>query len=483
MIKIYLSIISIFAISTHTFAENINDYLQQKKDPPLTTYEIKKETYKGVDVFTLDGGMSAEYAVQKSLSNLTSAVSHTWEIGKGGGPAPVWGEHDFLIKSAQKTVDLYNKYLGSNQPIETVIISTGVPVVPYLSAVLDAVVLPFHFLVSVDSIKSVQSILEYSRANGYPSYATLGYDASMADVGVAWIKFLDVPDIYLRFIEEHKVKNVIFLGVGENVYSESFCRRVKGTGNPNKHYSDGSLYILYTQSGSDFDIQSISSNIRDYDPDKLEEGKMLADWESGIVQTQLNTFVEDIRTKTNAKAYSIISPKDMSDMYDLATDISLEYINKNNIDFQGVMFNEYLISQPKYELLKGKVPLLYWQYTPASITVNRFYDYILPAAEVYFPDTDINELSIHVNARIGKYEIIEELENRDFTNVTKRLDNVEEVWDLSDGINSPCEFIVEDIAENAESFKKEMNSLRPLKIEDLSRVISKIEGITFKKHN
>ena len=35
----------------------------------LTTYQIAKEEYKGLNVFMLDGGMS-EYAVQKSLANL-----------------------------------------------------------------------------------------------------------------------------------------------------------------------------------------------------------------------------------------------------------------------------------------------------------------------------------------------------------------------------------------------------------------------------
>ena len=47
----------------------------------LTTYQIAKEEYKGLNVFMLDGGMSAEYAVQKSLANLTAGVSHTWRIG------------------------------------------------------------------------------------------------------------------------------------------------------------------------------------------------------------------------------------------------------------------------------------------------------------------------------------------------------------------------------------------------------------------
>lgn len=454
-------------------------YFRIVNDSMLTTYEIEKESYKGVDVYTLDGGMSAEYAVQKSLSNLTASVSHTWKIGNGGGPTPVWGTPDFLIRSAQKTVDLYNENLGSHKPVETVIISTGVPVIPYLSAVLDAVVLPLHFLVSVNSIKEVQSILEYSSAMGSPSYATLGYDASMADVGVAWIKFLKLPDTYLQFIKNHQVKNVIFLGVGENVQSESFCRKVKGSGTGDQHYTDGSLYILYTQSGSDFDIQSISAYIKDYNPGNLEKGEMLSDWESGIVQPQLDAFVQDIQKKTDAKAYSLVSPSDMSDMYDLATDISLEYLKKNKIKLQGVMFNEYLISQPKYELLNGKIPLLYWQFTPASVTVDRLDNYIVPAASRYFPKVNLRKRSVHLNARIGKYELETELKQRGYRYVSKRLDNVEEVWDLSDGINAPCEFVVSEISkQQASKFKKKMNSLTPLTISDLRKLTNNSKGLS-----
>ena len=55
---------------------------------------------------------------------------------------------------------------------------------PYLSAAMEAPVLPLHFLVSVNSTKEISSILEYSSQAGVPCYATLGYDASMDDVGV-----------------------------------------------------------------------------------------------------------------------------------------------------------------------------------------------------------------------------------------------------------------------------------------------------------
>ena len=126
----------------------------------LTTYQITKEEYKGMNVFMLDGGMSAEYAVQKSLANLTAGVSHTWFIGPGGGPKPVWGTPDFLQQSVRHTVDLYNEHLGKSKKLKTVIISTGVPTVPYLSAAMEAPVLPLHFLVSVKSTKEVSSIIE-----------------------------------------------------------------------------------------------------------------------------------------------------------------------------------------------------------------------------------------------------------------------------------------------------------------------------------
>ena len=104
----------------------------------LTTYQIAKEEYKGLNVFMLDGGMSAEYAVQKSLANLTAGVSHTWQIGREEVPNRYGGTPDFLQQSVQHTVDLYNEYLGKSKKLKTVIIATGVPAVPYLSAAMEA---------------------------------------------------------------------------------------------------------------------------------------------------------------------------------------------------------------------------------------------------------------------------------------------------------------------------------------------------------
>lgn len=451
----------------------------------LTTYQITKEEYKGMNVFMLDGGMSAEYAVQKSLANLTAGVSHTWFIGPGGGPKPVWGTPDFLQQSVRHTVDLYNEHLGKSKKLKTVIISTGVPTVPYLSAAMEAPVLPLHFLVSVNSTKEVSSILEYSSQAGDPCYATLGYDASMNDVGVAWIKLLALPDEYRKFIIEHEVENVIIAGIGENVKSESYCRKISETGVDGQEYANGSLYILYTQSGSEHDLRTISRNIVDYNILSLDEGKDLADWESGVVNRQIDNISKGIREHTPARVYSLIATHDMMDMYNLGANIAMYFMYKNreqkNISVQGIYLNEYLISQPLYELTQGYIPLLFWQFVPPVSTIERIKRDIQKVVDTYEKGVLLENRTVHVNARVGKEELVQELKKRGFRFVTKRKDNVEELWDLSDGINSPCEEVATNIVKKigVKKYQTQCKNSRYMDLDDLKQVIGNIPGLAF----
>ena len=304
----------------------------------LTTYQIAKEEYKGLNVFMLDGGMSAEYAVQKSLANLTAGVSHTWQIGPGGGPKPVWGTPDFLQQSVQHTVDLYNEYLGKSKKLKTVIIATGVPAVPYLSAAMEAPVLPLHFLVSVNSTKEISSILEYSSQAGVPCYATLGYDASMDDVGVAWIKLLDLPEEYKQFIKDHQVEEVYIYGVGQEGHGESYSRRVLTQNTITDEYAPGSLYILYTNFGSDADIDALKHRLYDYNQLKLGEGQYISDWESGIVDDQITNISGSAQAMANVKAYTI-ETDDMMALYNISSFLTLQYIKKNQSKLQAPFVN------------------------------------------------------------------------------------------------------------------------------------------------
>ena len=453
-------------------------------DSILTTYRIDKENFNGLNVYKLDGGMSAEYAVEKSLSNLTGNISQTWNIGPGGGPSPVWSTSDFLEKSLQYTIQLYDRELGKDKELETIIISTGIPVTPYLSAALKAPVLPLHFLVSANSCREIQSILNYASQKGYSSYATLGYDASMAGVGVAWIKLLDIPDEYTDFISRHRVKNVILAGVGENVLGESYARRIlpsPGIG----RYTPGSIYLQYTNHGSQQDMRTITANIVDYEIQKLDTVCMIADWESGILDQQIKSFGKKLN-QIHIDCYALTTPNNMINLYNLATNIALEYIKKNESLIKGpsqITFNEYLISEPMYELACGHIPLLYWQFVPPALTVQRLNDYTVRAINRVFPLTQVKKMKIHLNARVGKYELAQELKENQYSHVTMRADHIEEIWNLTDGLNAPCEMIAYDITNHigVSTYQANINQLQPLSINDITRLSNQVQGIQFKR--
>lgn len=467
--------------------EEYKSFLRVEDESQLLVYDIEHSDYRGLDVFSLDGGMSAEFSVQKSLSNLTGGVSHTWHIGPGGGPKAVMASADFLEKSLNKTVALYDQYLGAEQSIETVIISTGMPSIPYLSASMKAPVLPIHFLVSANSVKEISSILKYSSDRGTPCYSTFGYDASMDSVGVGWIKLLDLPAVYADFIKRHNVKNVIVAGLGENGHGESFCRLVLNDQSSKKgYYKDGDVYVLYTQSGSEFDVQTLSSVIKDYSELTLDKGLFLADWESGVTDKQISNIISSVKKNTTSNAYSLVSFNDMMKMYDLANDLSLDFIsnNREKINFKGVYFNEYLISQPLFEMSLGYVPLLYWQFVEPKHTVGRVTEGLKKNVENILGDINFKKANMIVNARIGKNEIAGILLQNDYSSVLSRKDNIEEVWDLSDGINSPCEEVAYQITSllGVKRYKKRLAELRYLNISDLSRIAHKINGIDFVKY-
>lgn len=449
--------------------ESMLSFIRVVDSATLTTYRIDQDDYKGLTVYELSGGMSAEYAVEKSLENLTAGIGHSWNIGVGGGPEPVMGTPGFLSASIKYTVDLYNKILGKSTEIKTVILSTGLPSVPYLSNAMKAPVLPLHFLVSVNSTKEVAEILRHSSKEGLECYSTLGYDGSMNDVGVAWVKMIGLPSEYIEFLKNHKVRNVIISGVLEESGGETYCRRVKGTGEKGREYSDGSLYILYTHSGSDGDIESLSSKILDYKSLELEPGKFLADWESGIPDSVIERLFQDV-SQASVKNCVLIASDDMMDMYDFGTGIAMQFIHKNASycdSYSGTVFNEYLISHSEFEAYCGLLPLLYWQLTPAEKVVSRM-SRVQKIVSEYNDSVRVEKRPIYLNARLGKDALVEALKSKGYTDILVRTDGVEEVWDLSDGINAPCEQIADKIVEDIgiEKYKEDCSKMMPLNWEE-----------------
>lgn len=219
-------------------------------------YNVGVRNYLNLPVFTLHGGMSAEYGVEKSLASLTSGISETWDVRtkngkpdlKDGGPVSVYpdpNKFDFLKNSVNETVRLYNNYLHAATPINTVIIGTGVAHVPYLSNAMKAPFLPLHFLVSVHSVAEVKRILDTAGSQGYSAFSMMGYDPSIDDIGVAWIKLRELPAAYIQFLKDHQVKNVIIMGYQQGVQSgESGARRIWIEGQQDADFSEGSMYMM-----------------------------------------------------------------------------------------------------------------------------------------------------------------------------------------------------------------------------------------------
>jgi len=101
--------------------------------------------------------------------------------------------------------------------------------------------------------------------------------------------------------------------------------------------------------------------------------------------------------------------------------------------------------------------------------------------DVYEKGALLENKNVHVNARIGKEELVQELKKRGFRFVTKRKDNVEELWDLSDGINSPCEEVVQNIVEQigVKKYQSQCQNARYLDLDDLKQIIGNIPGLVF----
>ena len=451
----------------------------------LLTYDIQKLDYQGLPVYRQIGDMSAGFGVLKTMVAFDQGMAATMEEAPQGGTYPVAPTPEFLQRSVRKTVELYNSEIGAATKIKRVVVGTGIASVSYFATMMGAAYLPIHYLVSANSASEVQAILDYSNQNGYASYATLGYDGSMPGVGVAWIKLLALPDEYRKFIIEHEVENVIIAGIGEDVKSESYCRKLNKTGVDGQEYAGGSLYILYTQSGSEHDIKTISRNVVDYDTLSLEKGKDLADWESGVVNRQIDNISKGICEHTPAQVYSLIATHDMMDMYNLGANMGMYFMYKNReqtkVSVQGTYLNEYLISQPLYELTQGYIPLLFWQFVPPVSTIDRIKRDIQKVVDVYEKGILLENKTVHVNARIGKGELVQELKKRGFRFVTKRKDNVEELWNLSDGINSPCEEVVQNIVEQigVKQYQTQCKNALYLNMGDLKLVTNNIPGLVF----
>lgn len=478
---------------------------------PAMTYTIDHESCNGLDVFKLRGGMSAEYAVQKSLANLAAGVSHSWYTqSRGRGPDRVYASPQFLEASVHQTVAYYDQHLGENQVYDTVILSTGVTTVPYLSRVTKAPVLPLHFLASAGSVREIRAVLDHSRQRGTDAYAVLGYDASMPSLGVAWIKLLDLPDAYREFLLRHKTRRVLIVGT-TGTFGETLARKIR----PDLPRQDAAgsiqpddIFLLYTSSsGLPFpqamdaagvfasevfaaDLKQIERRIHDIHQTRFEEGFIrIADWESGVSAEQLDGLAGDLRELgIEATLFSVTPQNDeVLHLYELTTHLVHAFFQKNRDRMsapdgrlvRGVAVNPYLISQPFYESRNGYLPYLFWQGNDASFLARHAHDLLADclAADNQSPATLDWWINVTHNFNFYRYPaatFVDHLQRRAGSDLSIRIEpaDTDEVWDLTDGINASCERVAQRLLEHAtaDELKAWDASLQPLTIDDLQQL-------------
>jgi hypothetical protein len=467
--------------------KNFITFFRVKDPKTLTCFDITKDTIRGITVFRLDGGMSAEYAIEKAAETLSSGLSHSWEVNApGSGPNQVYSTPQFLINSVNETVDFYDQTFGHEKDFNTVIIGTGIPSIPYLSNALQAPVLPLHFLVSANTAIEIQSILDYSQSQGYSCYSTLGYDASVPSAAVAWVKLLDLPKPYVDFVKRHHVKNLILFGATGGTGGETMARLINLPGEDTPSYRSGSIYLLYPQGGVSGDEQAFHEKLMDYEKYDLQKPLIrIADWESGIIEKQVQNFTKTAIKKAGIKEVRFITAKDDGDLYKFATYVSAALYSKNNLTPKGVMLNPYLISNPYYESWARELPFVYWQGNPATVITEQMQSTIRAALTAYFPGESGKPLDCWLNAsrNFGGPErtklLQQKLGNVGSGKIHINDLSVDEVWNPSDGLNAPCELKFKEISEQhaVGSFVNWANKLAPLTFRDLDEISQKFPSI------
>ncbi len=413
----------------------------------LLTYNIGKEDYQGLSVFKLRGGLSAEYSIQKSVATFVSGISHTWTTPI----ETVASTPDFLERSINSTIDFYNEVIGDTAPIENIIISTGIPGVQYLARNMKAIVLPVHYLVASGTVKEAQTILEHANNTGYSAYGTIGHDFSITNTqSVGWIKLLELPSQYKKFINDHQVKNVILLGHTGTNDGETEAQKVTDS---RGEYEKGSLYLMrFSGDASDGYLKQILS---DYNTTQLSNVSKVADWEAGIITEQIDNFSNVLKAETSVSV-ATITANDGVHLWNLGTYTALSLMQKNKAAFEvdgpvvrGISTNQYLLGNPGYESYIRYVPFLYFAGFSAEFQYDNWLSTkIKTAINNYFPDIVFEDLTFWTND--ASMDTL--LKSK---GLTVRSSNYQEgqLWDTSNGLNSLTEVRAVDIINKNNSFR------------------------------
>ncbi len=470
MLKAHVHTVDSLNAQNHETSDYLTFFHVTDGTDPLT-YNIEQENYNGLPVYKLNGGLSAEYAVQKSAATITSGISHSWV----NISPPISSTPDFLRRSIDRTIAFYDSVFGRYCKFETVFISTGITPVSYVAAAMNAPILPLHFLVGSSTIKEVQTILDFAARNDAPAYATYGHDYSLSESkGVAWIKLLDLPEAYLEFLINHQVQELLFFGATSSGGGEKTARQLL---NGINHGEPGSIYLMYFAGSQAEDY--LHRVIKDFDFANQGPLIQIADWESGITERQVEYMTKSAKEKAAVTSTHLLTSElDDIHLWNLATYAMLKFFKVNEIMPRGVSLNPYLTGHPSYEKFFGYIPFLYLNSTalPVSWHFDRVTGMLSDAVRTYFPEVSLEGLPFVANTGINT-SFFEAMLDAGFE--VSILAN-EDIWNLSDGIESPSEARADELMRitTYQELVAWANELTLLSLEDIEELSRDFQGLS-----
>lgn len=255
------------------------------------------------------------------------------------------------------------------------ILSPGFLTVPYMVEFMNAVYLPTQFLVGIDNINNLRSMLAKTSSMGIKCYALVGYDACISNCLVAWIKLLEIPKQYLDLLSIMGISETICIGVynGSKIgLGENIARgyQIDGPLNEQNIYM---MYINETYSSTrDIDDQLFLKFLPDFDPKIVSDrSPHINDWESGF--DNLPFFSENYTGNTH-NFYA----NDTLPLYHISFELSKRFAFLNSIRIKGIVLNNYFINNPIHEISQGFLAVSYWQQNPDAVSIiNKTIQYDL----------------------------------------------------------------------------------------------------------
>ncbi|MEV6965319.1 discoidin domain-containing protein [Hamadaea sp. NPDC051192] len=467
--------------------ENYQTFFRVPATGELHVFGIALDQYNTFPVYTMDGGLSAEYNVLKSVQELSQSAGPSWTTSApGSGPNPVRATPGFLDAAIDATISSLDTALGSTRTFDTVAFAPGVQSAPYLTRAMQAPVLPLHFLVSFDSVYELKTVLDTANASGYSAYTTLGFDGSITP-GVAWIKLLALPTQYRDFLDRHNTQTVVMMGSSGSSGGENTARQVVWSGSAGTGFHQGDMYAIYPGGGSADDISLLNSHIPDFSDLPLESGtRTIQDWESGLVPEQVTAFntaiAADVPAVTTRATFTAGSYYAVDN---LGIYLAVAYYKKNETALavggqviRGVALNPYLVAHPFYESAEGELPVLFFQGESAkTIVEGRILNAAQTAVNAYFTGVDLTTLPVHVNTskNFGGFAnagIAAKLTEYGFTGYTLGDNTIDEAWNPADGYAALGEQAVLglDAVRTQGQWTTWNNGLTPLTISDLQTI-------------